>query len=219
MLGHGFRPMKFPQLLVVFACLLPGYLLAQEIEVLGLFKGAALLEVDGEQKLLKVGQVWKGVSLLEANSRAALADIDGKRVKLTVSKRISSNFTVPETRRVLIRKNDPRQYITTAEINGRRTTVMVDTGANIVAMSSITARAVGIDYEQGAPSQVATASGVVSAWTVTLDSVDVGGIRIDGVQASVLQGSFPEVVLLGMSYLQHVELNERDGVLSLTSKY
>lgn len=211
--------MKFPHVVFLVVLLLPWQLVAAEIEVLGLFKGAALLKIDGEQKLLKVGQAWRDVILLEANSREALADIGGEPVRLTVSKRIDSNFTVPESRQVIIRKNDNRQYITTAEINGRRTSVLVDTGANIVAMNSGTARAMGVSYEEGVPSRVATASGVVNAWTVTLDSVDVGGIRINHVQASVLQGAFPEVVLLGMSYLQHVELKERDGILSLTGKY
>ena len=211
--------MKLHYLLLPVFLLLPGHLFAAEIEVLGLFKGAALLKVDGEQKLLKVGQVWNDVTLLEANSKEALADIGGERVRLTVSRRISSNFTVPESRQVVIRKNDRRQYITNAEINGRRTAVLVDTGANIIALNANTARAMGVDYKKGVPSRVATASGVVNAWAVTLDSVDVGGIRINHVQASVLEGAFPEVVLLGMSYLQHVELRERDGVLSLTSKY
>jgi aspartyl protease family protein len=190
-----------------------------DIEVLGLFKGAALLEVDGEQKLLRVGQTWKNVVLLEASSRRAVADIDGERVTLTVSARITSNYKVPETRQVQVQRNSRRQYVTNATINGYRTPVMVDTGANIVAMNSRVARAAGVDYEAGTPTRVGTASGVVSAWSVTLASIDVGGIRIDHVRATVLEGSHPETVLLGMSYLQHVELMESNGVLSLTARY
>jgi aspartyl protease family protein len=205
-------------LLTVTICLSAEAVLA-DLEVLALFRGAALLKVDGEQKLLKVGQTWKNVALLEASSREAVADIGGERVALTVSKRISSSYTVPETRRVLIRKNGQRQYITTAEINGRRAEVLVDTGANIVAINANAARAMGIDYERGAPSRVATAGGVVKAWSVILDSVDVGGIAVSSVQASVLEGAFPETVLLGMTYLQHVELSENGGVLSLTARY
>lgn len=189
------------------------------VEVLALFKGAALLEVDGEQKLLKAGQVWKNVVLVEASSREAVADIDGERVTLVVSRRINSDYTVPETRRVLVRKNGQRQYITTAAINGRRTEVLVDTGANIVAVNARAAQAMGIDFERGVPGRVSTAAGIVKAWSVILDTVDVGGITVRNVQASVLEGAFPETVLLGMSYLQHVELSEANGVLSLTARY
>ena len=187
--------------------------------MLGLFKGAALLNVDGEQKLLRVGQVWKNVALLEASSRQAVAEIDGERVTLVVSTRITSNYTVPEARQVQVQRNSRRQYVTNATINGYRIPVMVDTGANIVAMNSSVARAAGVEYEAGTPTRVGTASGVVNAWSVTLDSVDVGGIRIDHVSATVLEGAFPETVLLGMSYLQHVELKESNGVLSLIARY
>ncbi len=197
---------------------LSGWALA-ELEVLGLFKGAALLKVDGEQKLVKVGQRWKGVSLLSANSREALADVNGERMTLTVSTRIGTSFVKPDTRTVRIRKNTNRQYITRATINGRGTTVLVDTGANIVAMNANTARALGVDFEDAPRSSVSTASGVVGAWSVLLDSVDVGGITVPHVQASVIEGSFPEMVLLGVSYLQHVELQEKDGILVLTSKF
>ncbi len=190
-----------------------------DVEVLGLFKGAALLKLDGEQKLLKVGQKWNGIVLLSANSKEALADVNGERMTLTVSSRISTNFAVPENRQVIIRKNSNRQYITTAKINGRGTQVLVDTGANIVAMNSGAARALGVDLSKAIPSRVSTASGITNAYSVMLQSVDVGGIEIRHVQASVIEGSFPEMVLLGVSFLQHVELEEKNGVLTLTAKF
>ncbi len=197
---------------------LPGAAQA-DIEVLGLFKGAALLKIDGEQKMVKVGQQWKGVALLKANSREALADVNGERMTLTVSTRIGTNFIRPATSTVRIRRNANRQYITNATINGRGTTVLVDTGANIVAMNSSTARALGVDFEDAPRSRVSTASGVANAWSVMLDSVVVGGITVPHVQASVIEGGFPEMVLLGVSYLQYVDMQEKDGVLVLTGKF
>ncbi len=211
--------MKFTASSLLFLILLFPQALLADVDVLGLFKDAALLRVDGEQKLIKVGETWKNVSLLEANSREAVAEINGTRVTLTVSTHIGSHFTVPEMREVLVQRNSRRQYITNATINGFLTPVMVDTGANIIAMNSNIARAAGVDYEAGTPTRVGTASGVVNAWSVTLQSVDVGGIRVDHVRATVLEGAFPETVLLGMSYLQHVELKESNGVLSLTARY
>ena len=84
---------------------------------------------------------------------------------------------------------------------------------------SATARALGVDYSKGIPSQVKTASGVVMAHMIMLDSVDVGGITVNRVQASVLEGPHPEMVLLGTSYLQHVEMREKDGILMLMRKF
>ena len=205
--------------LIAALWLSPLALAQQDIRVLGLFKGAALLKVDGKQKLLKVGQEWKGIALLEANSKAAVADVNGERMTLTLSTHISSNYAQPTGTTVRIPKNDNRQYITTAKINGRGTKVLVDTGANIVAINSNTARALGVDYSKGIPGKVQTASGVVTAYSVMLDSVDVGGINVPRVQASILEGPYPEMVLLGMSYLQHVELSEKNGILMLVRKF
>ena len=215
--------MKLPHLFSAVAALVAALLLSPvawaDIEVLGLFKGAALLKVDGEQKLLKVGQQWKGVALLEASSKQAIADIKGSRQTLTVSQRIGTNYTQPIGQTVRIPRNEHRQYITTAHINGRATRVLVDTGANILALNAQTARQLGVDYSKGVPSRVRTASGIVTGYQVMLDSVDVGGLKVGQVQASILEGPHPEMVLLGTSYLQHVHMQERDGILMLMSKF
>ncbi len=190
-----------------------------DIEVLGLFKGAALLKKDGQQKLLKVGQQWEGITLLEASSKQAVADINGEKMTLTVSQRIGANYAEPTGRTVRIPRNDLRQYITTAQINGRSVRVLVDTGANVLAMNASTAASLGVDYKKGVPSRVSTASGVVKGYQVMLDSVDVGGLKVNHVQASIIEGTHPQMVLLGTTYLQHVHMQERDGILLLESKF
>jgi aspartyl protease family protein len=60
---------------------------------------------------------------------------------------------------------------------------------------------------------------VVDAYQITLKSVDVGGIRVEHITGSVLEGAFPEIVLLGTTYLQHVEMSEKDGILLLMGKF
>ena len=94
--------------------------------------------------------------------------------------------------------------------------VLVDTGANVVALSAAQANSLGIDFNAGEPSRVETASGITSAYSITLQSVSVGGIKIENVQATVVAGDYPTTVLLGMSYLQHVKIQEHNGILSLT---
>jgi aspartyl protease family protein len=190
-----------------------------DVEVKGLFKNAALLAIDGEQKLVKAGQTWKGVTVVEANSREVIVSLGGERQTLTVSSRIHTNFEDPATRTVRIPKNANAQYITNAEINGRRSPVLVDTGANIIAMNMIDAARLGVSLPDQPNGRVATASGMVAGYTVFLDSVDVGGIKVHNVQATVLSGNFPQTILLGMSYLRHVKMEESDGILLLTSKY
>lgn len=209
------------RLLVLFALLICPALWAQSqsVEVQGLFPGAAVLLVDGQRKMIRVGQSLGGVTLVDATSEAATVEINGQRHILGMSQRISSNYQVPEAREVLIQRDARLQYLTNATINGRKMRVLVDTGANIVAMNASHARAIGLDPRVGEVSRVETASGVVAARIVMLRSVDVGGIRVENVRASVMEGTHPATILLGMSYLRHVDIHENGGVLSLSKAY
>jgi aspartyl protease family protein len=190
-----------------------------DVVVKGLFKGAVLLVVDGQQKLLKQGQEFQGITLLEADSQRAIAEINGQQQILLISTHITTQYLEPVATAVRIPKNQHRQYITTALINGHSTPVLIDTGANVVALNASTARRWGLDYKKGRVHKVQTASGIVTGYQVHLDKVDVGGLVVSHVEASVLEGSQPETVLLGTSYLQHVQMSEKDGVLMLLRKF
>ncbi len=186
------------------------------IEVEALLPDTAVLKIDGQRKTLKVGQSFGGVTLLAAYSRTATLEVDGRQMVVGISRRIGSTYQEPKEQVATIQRNAMLQYHTTARINGRQVQVLVDTGANVVAMSSTQAQALGIDYRAGIPSKVETASGVIPAHMVTLHSVSVGGILVNNVRASVVEGDFPATILLGMTYLQHVKMKEDNGVLSLS---
>lgn len=186
------------------------------VEVEALFTDAAVLKIDGERKMLRAGQTYKGVTLVAAHSRTATLEVDGETMELGTSRRIVTHYESAESQVVNIPRDALLQYQTSATINGRSVQVLVDTGANVVALNSRQAQALGVDYSAGRPGRVETASGSVNAWVVTLRSVDVGGIRVDNVQASVVEGDFPSTILLGMTYLRHVKMQETDGVLSLS---
>jgi aspartyl protease family protein len=192
---------------------------ATEVEVQALFTNAAMLKIDGQSKLLKAGQSFAGVTLIEATSRDAWVEIDGERQQVLVSQRITAKYEALEQRQLRIPRNNQMQYKTRATVNGRGVEVLVDTGANVVAMNGAQATALGIDYRAGAPAQLQTASGTVAAWLVTLDSIALGGMKVDNVQASVVEGSHPTVILLGMTYLKHVDMQEKNGVLLISRDY
>ena len=53
-------------------------LAAPQVFVVGLFPGAAVLNVDGQRKLVRVGQTGpQGVQVVSADSRKAVLRIDG----------------------------------------------------------------------------------------------------------------------------------------------
>lgn len=186
------------------------------VTVEALLPNTAVLMINGQRKTLKAGASFQGVKLLSADANVAVLEINGERKLLGLNRNITTNYVAPERRNVDIPRNERMQYIITARVNGRSIQVMVDTGANVVAMNDRQALALGLDYQAGLPSKLETASGLVDAWIVNLQSIEVGGIRVDNVRATVSEGEYPSTILLGMSFLQHVEMRERDGVLSLS---
>ncbi|MFT7406224.1 TIGR02281 family clan AA aspartic protease [Zhongshania sp.] len=191
-----------------------------QIVVRGLFEQAALLEIDGHQQFLRAGQRdSSGLLLVSATPREAVIDIDGQRKTLTLSNRIGTIYREASPSSVSLHKDNRKQYRTRVSINGRIADALVDTGATSVTMSASQADQLGISYLDGRPTSVATAGGVKKAFGIVLSRVQVGDIKTQEVAAVVIDGDDPHVILLGMSFLEHVDLQERDNILVLKARY
>ncbi|MFN2329502.1 MAG: TIGR02281 family clan AA aspartic protease [Chromatocurvus sp.] len=215
----GLWSTALPVLLLITALRAQSPLAQGQISVEALMPGMVVLTVDGKRHTLRRGTSAAGVTLIDANAEEAVLEIAGEQRRLGVSDRVSGAFTAPGVRQIDIPRNDRMQYQTTATINGRRTDVLVDTGANIVAMNAAQALRLGISPGSGQATRVETAGNTLTGRSVNLDSVDVGGIRVDNVRATVLEGEYPRMILLGMTFLEHVSLQERNGILSLSREW
>jgi len=186
-----------------------------------LFEGRAMLTIEGRAQLLKVGESSpEGVKLISANATAAVIEYNGKRRTLQPGRHTGGGFAEPQRLQVAIARNNRNEYLVQGSINGRQAQFLVDTGANVIAMSGADARRLGIAYGKTGdePGHVQTASGVVEAWPVMLDKVEISGIVVRHVQATVIEGDYPSKVLLGMSWIGRVSMREETGVLYLQQK-
>jgi aspartyl protease family protein len=193
---------------------------AEQVMVVGLFPGAAVINVDGVRKLVKVGNTGPdGVVVVSADSHSAVLRVNGVQRTYTLEREYSQGFAVPTKNQVSIAKGLGGHYWIAGSANGQQVQFLVDTGATTIAMNDSQARELGIDYRAtGKPTVVSTASGTAAAWRVTLDKVKVGTIEVLGVEAMVLDGPAPSEALLGMSFLSRVRWREDQGVLILESK-
>ncbi|MEO0443224.1 MAG: TIGR02281 family clan AA aspartic protease [Pseudomonadota bacterium] len=191
---------------------------ADSVTVKGLFKGAALLIIDGEQVLLKQGKSQQGVRLIEATSRDALLEINGQRQRVGLSRQVGGQYQEVNKKTVRIASQSGGHHWVRGQINGRYVDFVVDTGASIIAINLSTAKRLGIDYEAGQPSYSSTANGLKPTRLVTLNKVTVGEITQYNVRASVSLDDALPVTLLGNSFLSRVNLRTDNGVLILESK-
>jgi aspartyl protease family protein len=209
-------------LLLSVPLLLSGWLMAaSQVQVVGLFPNAAVLNVDGQRKLVKVGQVGPGgVVVVSADSRGAVLRVDGVERSYSLSREYSEGFAEVQKKRLSVAKGIGGHYWVAGSINSQSIQFLVDTGATSVALNDEHARRLGIDYRViGSPLQVSTASGTARGWRVTLDRVKLGELEVLGVEAVVLEGSSPTEALLGMSFLSRVGWKVEQDVLVLESKY
>jgi aspartyl protease family protein len=193
-----------------------------QVQVVGLFPGAAVLLVDGQRKLVRNGQTGpSGVKVISADSKGALLEVDGVQRSYGISREYNQAGAGagPQKAQLSISRGVGNHYWIAGSIDGHPVQFLVDTGATSVAMNEGQARRLGIDYRvQGRPMVASTAGGNIKAWRIKLDSVKIGGLEVLGVEGAVLEGDSPTEVLLGMSFLSRVRWREENGVLQLESK-
>ena len=114
---------------------------------------------------------------------------------------------------VVLERNRQGHYVADGEINGTKVTFLLDTGATSVALSSQLARELGL--KRGAAVRVITANGTAPAFEARLDSVRLGSIVVRDVSANFSDGMPGDTVLLGMSFLKHLEFTQRENQLIL----
>ncbi|WP_408004273.1 retropepsin-like aspartic protease family protein [Zestomonas carbonaria] len=104
-------------------------------------------------------------------------------------------------------------YLLDGQINGQVVTFLLDTGATAVAVPAGLAERLGL--QPGAPVQVRTANGTVTAHRTRLGTLNLGDIELRDVAALITPGMEGDEVLLGMSALRQLEFTQRDGTLVL----
>jgi aspartyl protease family protein len=212
------------RLLALLFCLALSFSAAAEtqINVVGLFSGKAILAINGgKPKTYAAGQTTpEGVRILSADSSKVVLDVDGKRRELGMGQGISiSGGAGSGAQTATLYGNNDGHFLGEGYINGSPFKFLVDTGATAVAMSSVEARRLGLNYVNGQVGAASTAAGVVKAYRVSLNTVKIGNIVLHQVDAMVVEGNSPPIVLLGMTVLNRVQM-ERDGlVMTLTKKY
>lgn len=216
------RILWYPTLLRLSMLLLlsPAAFAEPAIRVVGLFSGAAVVSIDGQRHMLRIGQPGpQGIALLAADSTTATLRINGQTRQFGMQRDYSDGFAPRQTTQVSIPRGAGGHYRVTGSINGQTVPFMVDTGATSVAMSSVQARRLGIDYRvTGAEVRATTASGQVAGYRVKLDRVKVGDLELANVDGLILEGSFPAEVLLGNSYLKRIRMVDQRSSLILESR-
>lgn len=192
---------------------------AADINVVGLFPNKAVLMVNGgAPKTYSVGaNVADGVKLVAVDGAGAVFESKGKRENIALGGQVVSGGSSGPASTTF--KTDERgHFVVQGQINGGTVRMLVDTGATSVALPAADAVRLGINYKAGQPGQVSTANGLVRVYRVKLDTVRVGDITLNQVDAAVVEQGLP-IALLGMSFLNRTEMHREGESMTLTKRF
>lgn len=195
---------------------------AADINVVGLMSGKAVVVINGgKPRMMAVGETTpEGVKLISATSESATFEVGGKRQTLAAGEGTAvGTATSADSGTVTLTADSRGHFITSGTINGNSVRFMVDTGASLIALSSVEAKRLGVNYLAGSRALSQTASGMIPVYRVKLDTVRVGDITVNNVDAVVIEGDKLPLALLGMSFLNRMEMKRDGGTMVLTKRY
>jgi len=193
---------------------------ATDITVAGLFTNKALVQIDGGPlRTLSVGQkTAEGVVLVSVERDTATFDVEGKRVTVGIGHaRLAPSAPAGES--VVLTADVRGHFRTDGQVNGRPVRFIVDTGATLIALPAGEARRLSIDYQKGRPAMMRTANGNSPGFIVKLDTVTIGSVTLYDIEAVVLEGTGLEGPLLGMSFLNRMNMKREGDIMTLTRRY
>ena len=209
--------------LAALTLVLQAHVLAADIAVTALFNGKAVIVVDnGRPRTMSVGDSTpEGVKLIAATSESAVVEFASKRqtVLLGQGTRLGGGSIAPNSGQITLMVGAGGHFWADGSINGGAVRFMIDTGATSVALSSETAKRIGLNYSTGTRVAVRTASASTTGFRVMLDIVRIGDITLNGVEALVLEGRYPVDTLLGMSFLSRTQMKRDGDILTLVRRY
>lgn len=215
------RVLKRFGMCAVLTGLLAGAAHATDVAVAGIFPGKALLVIDGGRPtIVAPGRTVSGVKVISVKGETVEVEVDGQRQHLRLGQQVvRSGGEAGQDNVVKLRADSRGHFVTLGTVNGSTLSFLVDTGASMVSLGRADAERAGIDFlKNGRPSAARTANGVVRTWVVKLNTVQIAGVSLHNVDAAVHDSELP-VALLGMSFLNRMEMLRDGDTLTLKRRY
>ena len=115
---------------------------------------------------------------------------------------------------VVLKQDAQGHYLANGYINNHPVIFLLDTGATNVAIPADIANKIGL--KRGMKVDTQTANGKSYSYLTRLDSISLGEIELQNVRASISPNYESDTILLGMSFLKHLQMTQGNGQLYLT---
>lgn len=130
------------------------------------------------------------------------------------NQKVTTQFNPHGEQEIVLKQNRQGHYVANGEINGQAVQFLLDTGATNVAIPEHIANR--LKLKKGVSHQTVTTNGNSTSYMTRLDSISLGGLKMQNVPASISQGMQFDEILLGMSFLKHLKITQQDKLLTLS---
>ncbi len=208
-------------LIAVFAVCWPALAQAVDVSVLGVAAGKAMLVVNGgTPRMYAVGAKLAGEARLVAVSNEGIViEEGGKRESHAIGSdggRTGGGYD-PRSNSLTLQADEGGHFNAEGKINGVNARMMVDTGATMFTIPMAEAVRFGIDYRRAKVSLIHTANGVVGAYRVRLERLNIGDMELYQVDAMIQDGGLP-IILLGNNVLSRFDMRRVGAEMTLTKR-
>jgi aspartyl protease family protein len=114
---------------------------------------------------------------------------------------------------IVLQRNKYGHYVASGMINQQPVVFMLDTGATDISIPEKVAQRLGL--QRGRAVTYQTANGPAINYATKLDAVSLGNITLYNLTASINPNVEHDDVLLGMSFLKHLEFSQKGNLLTL----
>lgn len=194
-------------------------LAAQDVGLAGIMGSKAMLMINGGQpEAVRVGESLDGVKVVAIQGEQVIVEIGGRKRPLRIGQHAVGAPPSDGSGKITLTADGSGHFFTTGTINGTSIRFIVDTGATMISLGASDVRRLGLDFNRGQKGYSQTANGQVLVSKVKLDTVTIAGVTLHQVDALLHQNDMP-IALLGMSFLNRMEMQRDGGTMTLRQRY
>jgi aspartyl protease family protein len=122
-----------------------------------------------------------------------------------------SSSQTEQYKQIQLQRNRYGHYVASGRINGKAVVFIVDTGATDISIPEKIAQKLRL--KPGLRMPVHTANGQIDVYATVLDRVSLGDIELHNIRANINPYMQGEEILLGMSFLKHLDFSQQGDQL------
>lgn len=126
---------------------------------------------------------------------------------------VVSRMAANSTHEVILQRNRHGHYLANGQINGQEVEFLLDTGASDVSIPGRIADK--LELKRGRRVNYQTANGNITAYQTRIPILELGNIALHDVRASINPHMDDDTILLGMTFLKHLEFTQKGNTLIL----